>query len=264
MKLVEMTSPQVRDVADSAVAILPLAAIEQHGAHLAVSTDTALVTSIAESAEAALREQVVLCPTLPFGSSHHHLAFAGTLSLSPQLYVTVVVELVESLLQSGFRRIVLLNGHGGNITPVRLALGVLSHKYDDSLRPNIALVTYWELGGAAFAGEAPMESPALSHACEYETSMMLHLFPERVRMAYAIRGASAEPNDYIGWEDDQPYRGVSMSKRTHFISDAGSSGRPDLATAAKGEHLYKTAVGATIQFLQDYQNWPAMPDLHQR
>ena len=95
------------------VVILPLGAIEQHGPHLAVSTDTDIVTMVAMAAEEELGDLVMLCPALSFGSSHHHLSFGATLSLSPALYTQVVVDLVGSLLQNGFRRIVLLNGHGG-------------------------------------------------------------------------------------------------------------------------------------------------------
>src|SRR5690606_16845818 len=102
-----------------------------------------------------MQEDVVLCPALPFGSSHHHLAFPGTLSISHETYIRVLVDLVESLLQSGFLRIAILNGHGGNITPGKQALTMLSHRHDDSLRPNIALATYWELAGEAFRGAPP-------------------------------------------------------------------------------------------------------------
>ena len=261
MKLVEMSAPEISKAAKNAVALLPLAAIEQHGPHLAVSTDTALVTGVAERVEAKLRKHVLLCPTLQFGSSHHHLKFGGTLSISPDLYTSVVVELVESLLGSGFRRIVLLNGHGGNITPVKQALSILSHRHDDSLQPNIALATYWELGGKTFAGARPMKTPALSHACEYETSMMLYLFPERVRMAAARRGKRPKSNGYIPWEDDEPYRGVTLSKRTHFISDTGASGDPRLATKQKGEVLVRAAVDAAVKFVSEFKTWPLMRSL---
>jgi creatinine amidohydrolase len=263
VKLIDLSSPQVAEIAAKTTAILPVAAIEQHGVHLAVSTDFALVTHIAERAEAALRDDIVLCPTLPFGASHHHLGFAGTMSLSHETFTHVVVQLVESLLQSGFRRIVVLNGHGGNITPAKQALSILSHRYDDTLQPNIALVTYWELGGAAFAGELPMESPALSHACEYETSMMLHISPERVSLQNAQRATWPPANKYVAWEEEQPYRGVSMSKRTHFISSLGSSGRPDLANAEKGEHLLRQATDATIAFLREFKEWPLLRDLRE-
>ena len=247
--------------AEEKVVILPLGAIEQHGPHLAVSTDTDIVTLVAMAAEEKMGDKVLLCPTLSFGSSHHHLSFGGTMSLSPGLYTQVIVDLVSSLLQNGFRRIVLLNGHGGNITPVKQALAILGNTYDAGLRPNIVLATYWELAGDVFAGAAPMQSPALSHACEYETSLMLYLFPEKVHMENAVRAARPESNGYTGWEDDEPYRGVSIFKQTAFISGNGSSGQPQLATAAKGEHLYKHAVGALVEFLESFSGWPFLKKL---
>jgi creatinine amidohydrolase len=243
------------------VVVLPLGAIEQHGPHLAVSTDTDLVTMVARGAEEKLPGRIILCPTLSFGSSHHHLSFGGTMSLSPALYTQVIADLVSSLLQNGFRRIVLLNGHGGNITPVKQALSLLSGSYDASLQPNIVLATYWELAGAVFAGAAPMESPALSHACEYETSMMLHLFPEKVQMEKARRAERPDSNGYTGWEDDEPYRGVTIFKQTSFISGNGSSGYPHLATAEKGQHLYKHAVQSLVDFLESFSTWPFLQNL---
>lgn len=243
------------------VVILPLGAIEQHGPHLAVSTDTDIVTMVAMGAEEQLSDGVVLCPALPFGSSHHHLNFGGTLSLSPALYTQAIVELVASLLQNGFRRIVLLNGHGGNITPVKQALAVLNAGNTLSREANIVLATYWELAGPAFAGEPPMESPALSHACEYETSLMLHLFPSRVFMDKVERADKPASNGYTGWEDDEPYRGITIFKGTEYISSNGSSGEPQLATAEKGAHLYGRAVGALVKFLKEFAKWPFLPAL---
>jgi creatinine amidohydrolase len=260
MRLWDLTSAEA-GAASGKVAILPLGAIEQHGPHLPVSTDAAIAGVIAEAVERELGDAVVLCPALPFGSSHHHLAYPGTMSLAPDLFTQVTVQLVRSLLASGFRRIVLLNGHGGNVTPVRQALALLAHEVDDTLRPNIALATYWELAGAAFAGAPPMETPALCHACEYETSMMLELFPERVRRQAIARGKRPEANAWVAWEDDQPFRGVSMVKRTHFVSDHGGSGEPHLATAAKGRHLVAAAVAASTDFVRDFAAWPLMEDL---
>jgi creatinine amidohydrolase len=245
------------------VVILPLGAIEQHGPHLAVSTDTDIVTMVAMGAEERLGELLVLCPALSFGSSHHHLSFGGTLSLSPTLYTQVIVDLVGSLLQNGFKRIVLLNGHGGNITPVRQALAVLNADNALSREANIVLATYWELAGAAFAGEAPMESPALSHACEYETSLMLHLFPSKVFMDRVERANRPASNGYTGWEDDEPYRGVTIFKGTEYISGNGSSGEPQLATAEKGAHLYQKAVGALVKFVESFARWPFLQPIGQ-
>jgi creatinine amidohydrolase len=238
------------------VILLPLGAIEQHGPHLSVSTDADVVSEIALQAEKQLNDDIILCPTLPFGSSHHHLSFGGTMSLTAHTYVQMIVELVESLLQNGFRRIVLLNGHGGNITPIKLALIILSDKYDATLKPNIVLATYWELAKKIFSGDSPMESPALSHACEYETSLMLHLFPEKVFRNEIKRAARPDSNGFIPWEDDEPYRGVTMVKQTEFISDNGCSGEPQLASPEKGTHLFEHAVESLVQFLNSFKTWP--------
>lgn len=243
------------------VVLLPLGAIEQHGPHLAVSTDTDIVSAIALQAEQQLSTDVLLCPTLPFGSSHHHLSFGGTISISITTYTQMVIELVESLLLKGFRRIVLLNGHGGNITPVKQALAILSNKHDVRAKPNIALVTYWELAGNIFAGELPMESPALSHACEYETSLMLHLFPEKVLQDHIQRAKRPDSNGFIPWENDESYRGVTMVKQTEFISGNGSSGEPELASEEKGKYLFDQAVASLVQFLHSFKTWPFLESL---
>jgi len=243
------------------VVLLPLGAIEQHGPHLAVSTDTDIVSEIALQAERQLNNDILLCPTLPFGSSHHHLSFGATISISVTTYTQMVVDLVESLLQNGFRRIVLLNGHGGNIIPVKQALINLSNKYDTSVKPNIVLVTYWELAGKTFSGEPPMESPALSHACEYETSLMLHLFSDKVLPNETKRAKRPDSNGFIPWEDDEPYRGVTMVKQTEFISGNGSSGEPQLASAEKGKHLFEHAVESLVQFLNSFKTWPFLESL---
>ncbi|WP_316810118.1 creatininase family protein [Pedobacter heparinus] len=243
------------------IAILPLGAIEQHGPHLAVSTDSDIVGRLAAAAEQVLPNDILLCPTLFFGSSHHHLPFGGTISLPAEVYTQVIVELVASLLSGGFKRIVLLNGHGGNITPVRQALSILSARYDATMNPNIVLATYWELAGSAFSGDQPMESPALSHACEYETSLMLHLFPEKVFPEHIKRAQRPASNGYIPWEDDEPYKGISMVKQTPYISGNGSSGEPQLASAKKGEHLFTQALTALTAFVKDFKSWPFLNDL---
>lgn len=243
------------------VVVLPLGAIEQHGPHLPVGTDTHIITALSQALEQQLPNDVLLCPALPYGSSHHHLDFGGTISISPTLYTALIVELVASLLQCGFQKIVLLNGHGGNITPVRQALSVLSNQTEGTYPANIVLATYWEVAGKPFAGAPPMESPALSHACEYETSLMLHIYPDQVLREHMQRAQRPASNGYIAWEDDEPYRGVSIVKSTAYISDNGSSGEPQLGTKEKGEHLFKEALQALISFVDEFKNWPLMDRL---
>lgn len=256
----DLTATRLNEIKEKIV-LLPLGATEQHGPHLAVGTDTDIVTKIATAAESLLAEDVILCPSLPFGSSHHHLPFGGTISVVPENYTAVLVDIVSSIIESGFRRIVLLNGHGGNITPGKQALLVLSNKYDTTVNPNILLATYWELAGKPFAGEPPMQSPALSHACEYETSMMLHIYPQKVFKDNLARSQRPPSNNYIPWEDDEPYRGVTMVKSTPYISDIGCSGEPALANKEKGEMLLDAAIKSLVDFLNSFKQWPFMQNL---
>jgi creatinine amidohydrolase len=255
------TYPSLNKETSSKIVLLPLGAMEQHGLHLPVSTDTDIVTAVATYAESKLPDDILLCPTLAFGSSHHHLAFGGTLSVSPQLYTQLAIEIVESVIKCGFTKIILLNGHGGNITPVKQALSVLSNRYDATINPTIALATYWELAGKIFAGEPPMQSPALSHACEYETSLMLYLFPGNVWMENVQRAARPESNGYVAWEDDEPYKGVVVVKQTEFVSGNGCSGEPQLATKEKGQYLFEHATKALLDFIVSFKNWPAIKKL---
>lgn len=249
------------NAATDKVLVLPLGAVEQHGPHLATGTDTHIVTQIGETVERQRQNDIILTPTFAYGSSHHHISFGGTISMSADVYTQVLREMISSLVQTGFRKIILLNGHGGNITPAKQALSLLSKDFDAAIQPNIALATYWELAGTAFAGDSPMESPALSHACEYETSLMLHLFPENVFMDKVRRAARPAQNGYIPWEDDIPYKGVTLFKQTAFISSNGSSGEPQLATTEKGAHLFNQATAALIQFIDAFKTWPLMKEL---
>jgi len=261
MLFANLSYPAINQLTAEAVIVLPLGATEQHGLHLSVFTDTAIVTQLALKTESVLTNKILLCPTLPFGSSHHHLSFGGTISINPLLYTQMIIDLVKSFVANGFRKIVLLNGHGGNITPVKQALAMLSSSFDFSVKPNIALVTYWELANQFFNGQPPMQSPALSHACEYETSLMLHLFPNKVWMENVQRSARPESNGYIPWEDDESYKGVTLFKQTSVISSNGNSGEPQLATLEKGEYLFNQTVYALKEFINEFHKWPLMERL---
>ena len=122
MNYAELTSPELGRLAPELIAVLPLAAIEQHGNHLPVFTDTAIAEELGRRVEVELPGQVALLPTLWCGSSHHHKGFPGALSLRSETYVHVLSDLMDCLIETGFRRIFLLNCHGGNQTPFAEAL----------------------------------------------------------------------------------------------------------------------------------------------
>ena len=248
----ELTSPEVARIAPDAVAVLPIAAVEQHGDHLPLVTDTAIAGELGRRLEAALPDTVALLPTLWVGSSHHHLAFPGTLSISSETYVRVLCDLLECLLAAGFRRIFLLNGHGGNQTPFAEALYRTGLKRQDVW---IAAQSYWKLAAPELSKADFMKTPALSHACEYETSMMLALRGELVKMDLA-KGARADRAsafyDPLGYGASL----VAVSETFDRLSPNGALGSPELATTEKGSQLLDIAAERLHAFMREFSQWP--------
>src|SRR5437660_1395048 len=123
MLLANFAWPQLKDMPMSdLVVIVPLGSFEQHGPHLPLTTDTDIMTAIAEKIERSLQEKVLLLPCLWIGHSTHHMHFPGTLDITQTHYIAVIQDLCRSILSMGAVRILLLNGHGGSDIPVRTAL----------------------------------------------------------------------------------------------------------------------------------------------
>lgn len=249
-----LSSPEIGRLAPRLTALLPIAATEQHGNHLPVITDTAIVTELARRVEDALPRKVALLPTFWVGSSHHHLGFPGTVSLRSETYIRVLQDLVESLLAGGFRRVVLLNGHGGNVIPAAEALYRVTLEHPEKTAPWVACATYWHTAREELAAQTFMESPKLTHACEYETSLMLGLRTDWVDMKRA-RGRRAVRRsrfyDPLGY---QPSR-VMVCETFSQMTDTGAMGRPDRATAEKGNRLYDLITPCLVDFVREFAAW---------
>jgi creatinine amidohydrolase len=172
----ELNREQLAAAHDSLV-LLPIGATEQHGPHLAAGTDFFAIQAIAEaSARLAGQEiPVLVTPALPFGSSDHHLIYGGTLSFGTETYYRVLRELVESLATSGFRRVFILNGHGGNHELAELAARDVAGRRDVT----VGAASYWALAWDALIAAGAHQSRRLpGHAGDFETSLMLALRPD--------------------------------------------------------------------------------------
>lgn len=239
MKFYDMTAPEIRDVPrDGTVVVAPIAACEQHSRHLPTFTDTILVTAVAEGVEKKLLRQVLLLPTLWLGASHHHLPFGGTLSASVDMHAAILCELLTPLLDDGYQRILILNGHGGNIDTLHVALRRLQPKYRGRA---LTGASYWELADKEFAALAQGPRKVMGHACEFETSMMLALRPELVRRDRIQNDTSpGEP----------ALRGLFRADDMKQNTDHGAVGYPELASAEKGVALLGAAIERTAEVVQ--------------
>jgi creatinine amidohydrolase len=236
MRFAEMTSPDLRRVARERTLVLaPIAACEQHSLHLPTFTDTLLVTAVAEGVEQRLPERVLLLPTLWLGASSHHLRFGATLSAEVDTHIDLLCDLLRPLLDDGYQRLMLLNGHGGNIDTMHVALRRLQTVYPHR---QISAASYWELAEQELAALAAGPRKIMGHACEFETSMVLALRPELVRREQ-IR-------------DDPPpsepaLRGLFLPEDMKQRTDHGASGYPELASADKGRRMLEAAIARVAE-----------------
>lgn len=240
MKFHEMTWPLLREVRrEEVVVVAPIAACEQHSRHLPVFTDTILVTGVAEGVEERLPGKVLLLPTLWFGASHHHLAFGATLSASVDLHIDMVTELLTPLLDDGYKRILVLNGHGGNIDTMQVALRRLQPKYRSLL---LTAASYWDLAKDELAVLAEGPRKLMGHACEFETSMVMALRPD------LVRGAERKNDD--SRFSDQALRGLYVAEDMSQCTKQGSVGYSELATPEKGRVMLKAAIERTCEVVE--------------
>lgn len=239
------------------VVVCPLGSLEQHGHHLPLLTDTCLVTGVAEGVHEKLQDKMLLLPTLWLGASDHHLDFPGTVSVPNTVYTQMIMNVVRSLVRAGFRRIVLLNGHGGNVTPGVQAITELANSCDACDDVFMALSSYWTIAAPVMKPEMHgMETRQLSHACEYETSMMLHLHEHLVHMKKAK--GSVPPINSPFFHTELLGR-VNVAQRFHRRTDTGAMGRPEKATAEKGASLLKAIVEEVSRFIEDFATWKDCP-----
>lgn len=246
----EMTRAEAARRAPHALAVLPVGATEQHGPHLPLGTDFLIVEHAARAAAAASADiDVIVTPTLPFGSSHHHLPFGGTVSMATERYYGALRDMVESLLIDGFRRVFILNGHGGNHEIIQLVARDLALE-----RPaNIGAASYWDLARAALAGaDLPGHYPG--HAGFFETSLILALRPDLVDSPLPRRDAAELERVTI---PATPYR----AERFGFWEGiSGHTDTPHEASAERGRALLELIVPAVAESLADFARMPLYSD----
>ncbi len=252
MLLEHLSWPEVRRLKPaSKLILLPLGSFEQHGHHLPLTTDTDLVTAVARRVEKARSSKVLCLPTLWPGHSTHHLFFPGTLSVSQAPYIQLLLELCRSIVKLGAKKVFLLNGHGGNDIPARAALRDLKTEFP---KVRFVFASYWSLASASIQKIRESTLGGLGHACEMETSLMLHLHPDRVKMKLARRDGPKHKDAYR--RADMLYgRPVYFVNEFHEVSRTGTVGHPDLATAKKGKQFLDAIVQDVTAFVDDFAKW---------
>ena len=252
MRLEQARWPDLPALA-SRIFVVPLGSLEQHGRHLPVFTDSMIIGQVADRIEALRSGNIVMLPVQWLGHSPHHRRF-GCVSLDLYPYIEMIRGMCRSLVAIGARRILLLNGHGGNDIPCKAALRELKTEFEAMRDLYIAYAAYWNLAAAEFTSIRESPLGGMGHACEMETSILLAKHPDMVDTAKAVRGG---PSEERGFRTIDMLKGEAFFMINEFdeFSPDGVIGMPDFATAEKGERFLEAAAQGVIRFLDEFAKW---------
>lgn len=245
MQLADLKWTDVAAASRDLPIVIPIAALEQHGRHMPLFTDSLLLGEVVRRVADVLNDRVLFAPLMWLGNSEHHLDFPGTMTASPRVYLDLLRDMVENFLFHGFRRIVLVNGHGGNIVPAQQALFELRQKHRDRGELLLLSTTYWTLGVKPNAADKSFVQNRMGHACEWETSMMLRIAPHLVGDLKTV-----EPLEF-----GNPFEPAHRAWITKDRTAAGHIGDPRGATAEKGEILFRTFAVDVVALLERVLRW---------
>jgi creatinine amidohydrolase/Fe(II)-dependent formamide hydrolase-like protein len=251
----ELTWPEARTrFKEVDIALLPVGSIEQHGPHLPLDVDAFDAEYLAQAAAAACSEpRPLVLPLIPYGVSYHHDDFAGTISVGPDTLAKMVHEVGLSLARHGITKLVIVNGHGGNVPSLRFAAQMINR--------DTHIFTCVETGETSDADLASVvETPNDVHAGELETSTTMALRPHLVPMDKAKKFV---PRFSSGYLDFTSRRYVEWFARTSRISGSGVMGDPTKASREKGEKLWKVIVGNMVEFVEQLKKM-SLDEIHQR
>lgn len=216
--------------------IVPTGAVEVYGQHLPAGTDTIVITHVARLVGEQLGAPVL--PTLPVGFSRSLGDFPGTLNISTRTFMAYVQESTESALQWGFKRVLFLNSHRGNIGPI----GEVAMELQDKHGVRCAQMFWWDYVAALSKDIVDTGAAANGHASEIGTSIMMYLEPDFV---VTDRIKDQTPTDTVPYADITQYKGMRAR------SEAGVMGNPEVATKEKGEEMIKRGVDRIVSFVRE-------------
>ena len=259
----ELKWPEIREVVkEDRVVMLPTGSIEQHGLHLPMNTDSALCYEVCRRTAERIPDEVLLMPPVIYGYAPHHMDFPGNMSIEGVTFLRYVRDIVVGLAHHGFKRVLIVNGHGSNQIYVDAA--ARQAIIDTEGKVLCAALSYWNIACFAQTAKRIRDSGpgGMSHAGESETSMYLAMKPELVDMDKATDwlGAPDIPDNFkhelIGLSRPPSRPVISLIPYWSSISPNGVYGAATKGTKEKGEQLFEAAAEGLAEIITDLRNYP--------
>lgn len=246
---------EVRDMAAAGMVVLiPAATMEQHGPHLPCDVDNLIVQHLCD--QAALREPSLctVAPLIPFGFNEHNMGFPGCIAIGEHTLIELYADVARSFVRMGFRKVVFVNGHGSNPPFLQIAC----RKVVNATDAHVATLNHWDLIAEQLRAERDSVFPGgMAHAGELETSLYLHICPERVRMDHAVTDIARRWSDQV-WVDLAGCGPVTFIDDWSRVNETGVEGDPSTASAAKGKRWADATVTNLLAFLADFRAHPIL------
>ncbi|MBI3679754.1 MAG: creatininase family protein [Acidobacteria bacterium] len=247
----EFTWPEIRDaVARQPVAVIPVGTIEQHGPHLPLITDVLTATEMARRAVERIPDEAILLPSVFYAFNEHHLDFPGTIAIDGTTFTNYVTDIGRSLAHHGFRKILLVNGHGSNVPFLDVAARNITNRTDSIC----AMVPWWNLVPKTLLKDLrESDFPGgMAHGCELETSVLLYLRPDLVQMDKAAQDINFQKSEFIYW-DLEAGSPVFFQEWFSRYSKTGTVGDPTKATTEKGRRFVEAVLERMIALIRDFR-----------
>jgi len=228
-----------------AVVIIPVGSIEQHGPHCPVDVDINIVSLLAQKAAVYINEfPVIVAPSIYFGIAHYNKGFPGTICLSLEVFIDLISEVCRCIFYNGFKKIILLNGHGGN----NHALKAIAIKLAEE---NIYVLAFnhWELLENELKEWSETDEGSIGHAGEWETSLQLYFRPQLIDCSYKNIPAESIKSTKL----DSDFNFLSFPERQEETI-SGVMGNPNAASREKGERYASLATTKLIKVIKSYHS----------
>ena len=236
---------------DQPVVVLPIGSVEDHGYHMPLDVDNFLISSICEEAAKRAPDDILLMPLIPYGFETHHMDFTGTIDIRQEHLLNFVLDVTKSVAHHGFRRILIADGHGSNM-PILELVARRTILETDAL---CACFIWPGLAPKEINEVRETDRGGMAHAGELETSVYLHLDPDRVQMDKAVRDIGMPESEFV-WMDLMNGSPVRLMDEWTRFSKSGVYGDATVATAEKGEKVFEAVVNAFVRLVHEMKTRP--------